>query len=392
MKKRLLLTIAVMLSGMTAFSQLTNGFYRVQNLGTQRYLYVRDCTGEVSTLGADMGALELWPRLEDALSDPGSVIYLRNVGGAYDLTSQGTGVNEMTGRYMSISYDGKYAQVYNSGMYLYDMGNSDFNPEQGLIGALTNKEMPGKTNQRLWIPTKVESQTDNFFGFKPTVEHKGKYYRPFYADFAYTPVKDACRTWYVSQIDKEYGIAVIKEIKGTVARSQAVFVECISNSPSDNRADLLSEGGSKANGNLLTGTYFDNADRSAFSHKDTDPAIIPFDAKTMRVLATDAEGNLAYVNDDATVPTYEQVFINKKWRDNVKCIAHNQSFLMVTEDCPATLKVMTVEEYDKFLLAAGMHGVDFQQDDLWYDLQGNAVKGQPRKGIYIRNGKKHVVR
>ena len=60
-------------------------------------------------------------------------------------------------------------------MYLYDMGNSDFNPEQGLIGALTNKEMPGKTNQRLWIPTKVESQTDIFFGFKPTVEDKGKY-------------------------------------------------------------------------------------------------------------------------------------------------------------------------------------------------------------------------
>ena len=54
--------------------------------------------------------------------------------------------------------------------------------------------------------------------------------------------------------------------------------------------------------------------------------------------------------------------------------------------------LMTGEEYDKFLLAAGVHGVDFQQDDLWYDLQGNAVKGQPRKGIYIRNGKKHVVR
>lgn len=392
MKKRLMLTIAVMLSGMAAFSQLTDGFYRVQNRGSQRYLYVRDCTGSVSTLGADMGALELWPRLEDAQSDPGSVIYLRKVGSAYDLTSQGTGVNEMTGRYMSINYDGNVAQVYNSGQYLYDVGNSDFNPEQGLVGAMTSKDMPGKTEYRLWIPTKVDSQTDNFFGFKPTVQTKSKYYCPFYADFAYTPVKDACRTWYVSQIDKEYGIAVIKEIKGTVACSQAVFVECISNSPSDNRADLLSEGGSKANGNLLTGTYFDNADRSAFSHKDTDPAIIPFDAKTMRVLATDAEGNLAYVNDDATVPTYEQVYINKKWRDNVKCIAHNQSFLMVTEDCPATLKVMTVEEYDKFLLAAGMHGVDFQQDDLWYDLQGNAVKGQPRKGIYIRNGKKHVVR
>ena len=106
-----MLTIAVMLSGMAAFSQLTDGFYRVQNRGSQRYLYVKDCTGSVSTLGADMGALELWPRLEDAQSDPGSVIYLRKVESAYDLTSQGTGVYEITGRYMSINYDGNVAQV-----------------------------------------------------------------------------------------------------------------------------------------------------------------------------------------------------------------------------------------------------------------------------------------
>ena len=392
MKKRLLLTIAVMLSGMTAFSQLTNGFYRVQNKGSQRYLYVKDCTGSVSTLGADMGALELWPRLEDAQSDPGSVIYLRKVGSAYDLTSQGTGVNEITGRYMSIYYDGKVAEVYNSGQYLYDVGNSDFNPEQGLLDALTSKEMPGKTDYRLWIPTKVDSQTDNFFGFKPTVQAKGKFYRPFYADFAYTPVKEDCRTWYVSLIDKEYAIAVIQEIKGTVSRSQAVFVECISENPSDNRVTLQPEGGTKASGNLLTGTYFDNADRSAVDHKNTNSAIIPFDAKTMRVLATDAEGSLAYVNSDATVPTYEEVYNGKKWVKNVKCIAHNQSYLTVTEDCPATLKVMTVEEYEKFLMAAGIHGTEIQRDEQWYDLQGNAVNGQPRKGIYIRNGKKHVVK
>lgn len=381
-----------MLSGMTAFAQLTDGFYRVQNKGSQRFLYVRDCTGEISTLGANMGAIELWPNLEDAISDPGSVIYLMKVNSKqYDLTSQGTGVYEISGRYMNISYDNQYAQVYSSGNYLYDVGNHDFDANRGILGAKTVKEMPGKTDYRLWIPMKVDSETDNFFGFKPTVSAQEKYYCPFYADFAYTPVNDDMKTWYVSKIDKTNAIAVISEITGTVARGQAVIVECASANPRENRADLSFDGGEPAKNNLLMGTYFDNAERSNTEHKGT-LAIIPFKQKTMRILSTNEAGNLIYVNDSKTLPSY-YMYLNKKWTKDVKCIPHNQSYLTVDEDCPATLRVMNQEEYSSFLAETPIHGIQTEQrNGTVYDLKGNAVQGKPGKGIYIRNNKKFIVK
>ena len=383
-----------MLSGMTAFSQLTDGFYRIQNKGSQRYLYVRDCTGEVSTLGADMGAIELWPELENAVSDPGSVICLKKIGSAFDLTSQGTGVYEMTGRYMNISYDGKLCLVYNSGQYLYEVGVSDLDANMGLLGAKTAKEMPGKSEYRLWIPYKVDSKTDCYFGFKPTLSANGKYYLPFYADFAYTPCGDS-KTWYVSKVDQENGVAVISQLIGKVARSQAVIVECASASPSDNRADLSMDGGDIAKNNVLIGTFFDDAMRSGVTQNRREPAIIPFDATTMRVLATDAEGNLVYVNSSETLPGY-YVKIGKKWVNDVKCIPHNQSYLVVDASCPATLKVMTEQEYAKYIESLPVSGIAGSKDaDTIYDLSGMTIKArreQLSKGVYIINKRKYIVR
>ena len=31
-------------------------------------------------------------------------------------------------------------------------------------------------------------------------------------------------------------------------------------------------------------------------------------------------------------------------------------------------------------------------DERFYDLQGRILQGQPQRGIYIRNGQKHVVK
>ena len=337
-----------MCSSMTAFAQFANGFYRVQNNGSKRYLYVRDCTGEVSTLGADMGALELWSGLDNAVSDPGSVIYLQNMGGGvYDLTSQATGVHQLTGRYMSIAQQGDFCMVYNTGQYLYEVGTSDLDPDMGMVGAKTSGEMPGKSAYRLWITTPVSSQGDNYFGIKPTVQAGDKHYAPFYADFAYTPVHDV-KTWYVSNVDKAHGIAVISPISGTVARSQAVIVECPTAQPTTNRVELTTAAGNSAQGNRLQGVFFDNGERSGVNHADRNPAIVPFDATTMRVLTTNDEGKLVYVNTDKTLPGYTMK-VGKKWVDNVKCIPHNQSYLSVDADCPATLQVMTEAEYKAYM-------------------------------------------
>lgn len=348
MTKKLFTAMAVMLFSVTAFAQqLTEGFYRVQNYGSQRYLYVRDCSGNVSTLGADMDACELWPNLEDAISDPSSIMYLEKHGSQWDITSQATGVHEMTNMYMTINYDGKFCQVYAEGQYLYENGISDFDPNMGLLAAKTQKDMPGKTNYRLWNTPKVDSNTDNYFGFKPTVTAGGKYYAPFFADFAYTPKNNNVKTWYVSQVDKKNGIAVIKEITGTVAKQQAVFVECNSPTPSSNKVDLTTAAGTSASTNVMTGVFFCNGLRSNKPHP-SNPAYVEFNPTTMRLLAVGSDGKLTFQNTSSTL-VEQEVCINNKWGYMVKCIPHNTSYLTVDADCPASLKVMTESEYEEYL-------------------------------------------
>lgn len=338
--------MAAMLFSMTAFAQqLTEGFYRVQNYGSQRYLYVRDCTGEISTGGADMDACELWPNLENAISDPGSIMYLEKHGSQWDITSQATGVHEMTNMYMTINYDGKFCQVYAEGQYLYETGTSDDKPDMGFIGAKNASSMPGKTNYRLWNTPKVDSNTDNYFGFKPTIAAGGKYYAPFFADFGYAPKNNNVKTWYVSQVDKKNGIAVIKEITGTVAKQQAVFVECSSPTPSNNKVDLMTTGTAASN-NALKGVFFCNEERSYKAHSGN-PAYVEFNPSTMRLLAPGSDGKLTFQNTSETLVN-AYIYKNKKWQ-YIKCIPHNTSYLTVDADCPANLKVMTESEYEEYL-------------------------------------------
>ena len=119
-----------MLSSLAISAQttLTEGFYRVQNHISKRYLYVRDCTGDISSLGADMGSIELWLGQENAISDPSCIMYFSKHSSAWDIQSQATGVYELTGHYMTISlFAGGYT-VYNSGQYLYDITKNNTTP------------------------------------------------------------------------------------------------------------------------------------------------------------------------------------------------------------------------------------------------------------------------
>ncbi len=296
-----------------------------------------------------MGAIELWPNLQEAISDPSSVLYIKYIDPKYDLTSQGTGVYKLTNYYMRITQAGENWMVSASGQYLYEIGTSDFNINQGILGAKTSQEMPGKSAFRLWKVPAVDSNSDNYFGFRPTITAKGKHYTPFYADFAYTPKNDV-KTWYVNKIDKENGVAVIKSITGTVAKNQPVFVECPSTTTDGNKVDLTTNEGNKASGNIMQGVYFANADRSGLNHAGKSPAFVPYDASTMRLLAVDAEGNLTFTNVATSNNTVSlRVKINDQWQNNVRCIPHNHAYLKVDADCPAQLKVMNETEYAEYL-------------------------------------------
>ena len=103
--KKLITYILLFVSTITN-AQLKNGFYRVHNYATNRYVYVYDNTGKinVSTTSADMGAIQLWKDHNRTISDPASVIYVENKNNnVYNLHSQGTSVYEIIG-YHVINY------------------------------------------------------------------------------------------------------------------------------------------------------------------------------------------------------------------------------------------------------------------------------------------------
>ena len=85
--KRLITTLSFLAFSLVLFAQVDgDGYYRVSNVKTERYVYVTDNTGsiDIHAATADMGALELWKNHDRALSDPASVIYIEYKGSNSD--------------------------------------------------------------------------------------------------------------------------------------------------------------------------------------------------------------------------------------------------------------------------------------------------------------------
>ena len=369
-----------MLSSLAISAQttLTEGFYRVQNHISKRYLYVRDCTGDISSLGADMGSIELWLGQENAISDPSCIMYFSKHSSAWDIQSQATGVYELTGHYMTISpFAGGYT-VYNSGQYLYDITKNNTTP-RGKLGAKTDKEMSGYTGYKVWDVLPVNSATDQYFGLKPTISASGAYYTTFYADFAFTPQSENTKVWCVTTVDKKNGIAVIKQMNGTIPRSQPVIIQSSSPEPSKNRVDLANAGGTAPSANKLTGVYFSNGDRSFEVHTG-DPAYVEWNPQTMRLLGKDSNGKLAFTNNPADLVQTEIDPGTGTWRD-AKVIPHNQAYLKVEAGCPATLQIMTEEEYSAYIASQQTFTLTYKVDGEVYKKYtmkaGDAITPEP---------------
>lgn len=390
---RLLLTFFVTLAGFSsAFAQDSgidgDGYYRVRNKGSQRYIYIRDNTGDYSLDVVDYGALQLWKNIDRAVSDPSSVIYVKQVAaGKYDLQAQGTGAYRLVQHYVDIAEksDGSYeVSASQSGVtkYLSDISNSDVR-ERGTMGD------GGKLNYRKWIADKVKStNAENYFGIKPTVIVGDKYYRPFYADFPFTTVSDGMKVYYINTVDTHFGVAVLKEIKGVVPRATPVLVECASANPSDNRIEISDVEGTAVTGNLLKGVYFANDERP--KSKD---AYVKFDASGMRVLDA-VDGKLTFTTSGGSITELE-VYVN--YNDVIyDCIAANHCYLPVSASVLGDLRVITESEYK----GLGIDGVAQDKEetvDGVFSLQGVRMRADNdtqglHKGVYIIGGHKVTVK
>ena len=339
--KKIILFLITVLSVSLSFAQLGgDGFYRVKNYGTGYYIWVCDNTGKINPVAttADMGALQLWPELNNAISEPASVLYMKHAEGEkWDAQAQGTGVVKMIQHHLQIRtlgvVDGNTLyQVYatESGMTIYLSDAGGWGGDYHTLGTT------GKGTATRWIAEPINANTDNYFGVKPTLTVGDKYYAPFYADFAFSFASAGMKAYTISVIDG--GNAVIKPIETEIIpASTPIIIECSSADKSNNRLNLLAGSYPAVANNKLAGVYFCNE----FREKSKD-AITPFDNTLMRVLQVNAEGKLVF--DTQTT----NLHVNWWGDDGKRYLNANQSYLPVPTGTPEEVTIMTETEYAEY--------------------------------------------
>lgn len=319
--KKFLLSLFALAFVMPMMANLNgNGYYRVQNYKTKRYAYLTDNTGQMNTAATtfDVGAILLFSDFLRAASDPATVIYVKNVSGKqYALEAQGTSTKDFVEVALYIEpapgNHGTYACYgVKGGMrkYLGDVNIS--NSVQG------EASVEGTGEEREWYFHPVGTADDNYFGVKPTVTAGNKYYYPLYGDFPISAYSEGVKLYTISRVVDNF--AILKEVTGVVPASTPVIVECEHPLAIDNK---LTVGGTaqSVGTNVLKGVYFDNDLKTHYNRTKYEPA-------KMRLLGTDANGNLSFVTG------------------NIDFLPANQAYLPVSAGSNATLRIVTEAEYE----------------------------------------------
>lgn len=315
-----LLACSLALSVSAATPPLADGYYRVQNANSGRYIYIMDNTGYLNfqATTAELGALELWMGYERTIADPATVVYVKltnSNGREFDLQSQGTGVYSIINYPVNIYKQGDVFLIYgsNSGVarYIGD-GATNLNLEQGAISSTGT----GKTCQ--WYFHAMTTADDNYFGVQPEYQGADGYYTTLYADFPFTFAAEGSKAYVVTRCGS--GMVGIKEVEGVVPAGTPVIIRATSNNMSNNRLVL---GGTAApiDENMLSGVYFHN---TTVKHRN----VTANDPGTMRVLGICDDGSLGFVPYNG---------------DN---LPRNRAYLVVPEGTPEQLKLVSEEVFD----------------------------------------------
>ncbi|MBP2690614.1 MAG: Ig-like domain-containing protein [Muribaculaceae bacterium] len=331
--KKLSFALALAASAIQLSAQIgDDGYYRVQNTVTDRYIYITDNKGKInmSATTIDALAIQLWKGDEKAMSDPSTVLYFQkksqgHVSADYDITSQGTGIYQIIGRYVTIMKTGNayFAYGRDSGVTKYLGDANASNDPEGSMSSEVAAPGSGQPDRRKWYIKPVSTSGDNYFGAMPKITVAGKRYAPMYASFPFSAHSAGLKIYTVTTC--AYGMAVADEVSGTIPANTACFIECPSASPSGNRLNVGGTG-QAVSGNKLEGVFFEN-------YMNTHLNLTPYDRNTMRMLGTMPDGSLGFVTAD------------------ISYLPANQCYLRVPADSPANIKVVSRAEYDAAVAA-----------------------------------------
>lgn len=390
MKKITLLLLLACISIGTMHAQVKgNGYYRIQNAKTERYmsLTTTETTGiSMQTTTVDCKALLTKKKWDDVSTDPGTIFYIENKGGdQYNIKNQGSSLYDMINYYIRLWYlkDANVYRAYQSKsvgtVYLSELYNKN---TLGRDTCYVDNNTPETLN---WKITAVDCE-DNYLGVKPTMSANGKYYASYYAGFPFSVASPNMKVYYISSIDEKEGTATYKELTGIIPASTPVIIECGSKNPAENKLKPELTNPIAVKGNILKGVYFCVGFKMSGRFTST-----KFEPTTMRLLSIDENGSLVFNNDEANA--YTVMIKEGASRPYIKAIPHNTAYLPVSANCPKSLKL--VKE------TTGISNITLGNDNKpanVYNMEGKIVKenatsveGLP-EGIYIFKNKKYVVK
>jgi hypothetical protein len=369
--KKLLSTITLLIFSMViANAQIANGFYHIKNAGTGRYLSINDTDPgnyKVSQSGSvNLAGIRTYINYDSVAVSPSCVIYVRDLGnGKYDLQGQGSSLYAMTSEKLPVDITGN--GIYKiHGTY------------KGFTKYLTDKSPSDKDGNLVTSETGMDSWTfkpintsDQYIGIRPDVKTAdGIYYGTIYAGFNFRFVSPGMAAYYVSNAGGT-GFTMEQIGDDVIPANTPVIVRCNSFNPEDNKIEPVVGGYEFNHANWLGGVY---CSLYVSGHHN----VTRFDEISMRILGLSDKGELAFIANPPIDRLYKEQYLMA-----------NKAYLKVNS---GDADVMTHGGYTPEAISSIK--VDDNTSKGLYTLTGVRIPEgvTPKAGIYIKNGKKIVIK
>lgn len=374
MKK--IITAILALIATPCIAQLNgDGYYRIQNNVTERYVTITDdVVANISTPSdIDVNNLTTWKGFDNVKSNPGSIFLIEAVGDKYNISGQGVSVHKITGGKAYVSINKRAEGIYQLSASASRGGVS---VTKCLYDATSNDEYDyvrtdGNAAYQYWHIKPVDD-ADNYIGITPTIQTNDGWYGTIYASFPFKLASSGMTAYYVDGVHT--GQFQLKEITDEVKPAATpMIIKCSSNDAAQNKITPVTSTTTAPSDNLLGGTYFAS---SLTKHI----ARVEYDSNKMRVLGKDTNGDLIFTK--AT-----EAYLTKK-----KYIPKNTAWLNVPAGLTGDFKLVDRESF------TGISNIEMSRQKNaqkgTYTLTGVQVDDTKalRPGIYIKNRKKIIIK
>lgn len=371
MKRIITISFTLFLGAASLMAQVSDGFYYIRNAATGRRICIQDTdpshyqvtsaasvtTAGIRTIGSD----------ETINTSPSCIFFIRHLGGdSYDLLAQNTSLYAMTSNRLAITLKNNGGTYTMSGSYqgqvryLADMSN-------------TSASWEGKTSVKLetsadaycnWELEPIDGSSA-WHGIKPDATTDDGYWGSIFMGFCFRVLSPGMEVYYVSAVDNE-SFELKPYTEDIVPAGMPVLIKCSSADPAENQILPIADALDPLIENKLEGVYC-ALDVSGFRNR------VDYAEGSMRVIGA-SDGKLAFVKAPLEY-LYKNLYLPA-----------NKAYLPVSDGAAA-------------VLTEGTSGISsIQMDEVGkariYTLSGVRVADDTtlRPGIYIKNGRKVVVK